>query len=342
MPPTELPGFNPHGVRGFALPSTDDVTVHACPTRGLDVLDVRRGDTPLMWTHPAGHFGRPIGDLDHIEGFFTAGVENVGPPSMGLPLHGTFGWRCADELQSGEDDDGPYVAGVLRCTDMVRGPYLDVHRRVTALRDRPGFRVEDQLRATVASEFMWLYHPNFRVADGTRLVANPRTITARDEIADRGIERWADFDDVGIGHAALPPDASREQNFERCYVVDLRPDDDGGVTSMLVAADGGSGACVRYRGDFDNAQSKIHLWKNNRGGVCGMERGQTFKGRQWATENGLMSVVTPGSPRRYTVEVTFPSTAEAVADIVDRYDLGTTTPELRDSSHDLVSAYRPS
>ena len=72
----------------------------------MDILEARIDNEPVLWSHPSGHLQYPCADLDHIEGFFTAGIENTGPPAMGLPLHGSFGWRWADGIELIENEKG--------------------------------------------------------------------------------------------------------------------------------------------------------------------------------------------------------------------------------------------
>ncbi|MDC0937286.1 DUF4432 family protein [Pirellulales bacterium] len=334
---TPLPGFNPHRLAGFPLPLGDNAVAYVVPDRGLDVLDVRIGDEAVMYVNPAGHLARPISDLDHIEGFFTAGLENTGPPAMGLPLHGTFGWRPAGDLTFENDAAGqPSIRGIIHAVDMVRGPYIKVERTVTPLAHGIGFRVEDALTASVDSEFMLLYHPNFPIDNGTQFVANAEVVAARDQISDLEIEDYARFQRVGKGEALLPPADSREraisENFEQAYVIQLTPEADGSVWAMLVAADGETAAYIRCHGDgFDPAQRPLCLWKNPRAAVAGLERGNTFCGREYAKEQDIISRLGAGEQRRYVVEVGFLRTASEVEEYRRAHASENSTPELRKS-----------
>lgn len=334
---TPLPGFNPHNVRGVELPLADDARAYVVPDRGLDVLEVRVQGESAMWANPAGHLRRPIGDLAHVEGFFTAGLENTGPPVMGLPLHGTYAWRPAAEVRQTTAPGGQAaVEGVVAAVDMVRGPYLQVHRQVRAVGARRAFLIEDTVTATVESEFMLLYHPNFPATEGAKLEMQAEVVAARDAISDYEIEGYATLRRVGEGRAVLPPaetaPAIVEENFERCYAIKPVRDADGGVTAMLTAADNASAVYVRYgAAGFDAAQRIFYYWKNPRGGVAGLEFGNCPLGRDYARQHNLLSRLAGGEQRRYQVEVGFLRSADEVDQFRTQHRLDRATPELRSS-----------
>ncbi|MEM6688439.1 MAG: DUF4432 family protein [Planctomycetota bacterium] len=300
-----IPGFNPHQVRGCRLHGGKGLELYASPERALEVLEASVDGRSLLWSNPSGHLSRALGWLDHIEAFFTAGVENVGPPAMGMPLHGTFSLRAADDVQVGVDGEDAYVEGTIHCTDMVRGPYIDVRRRVIALADRAAFRIEDEVSARVDSQFMWLYHPNFPVQEGTRFVTAATQVRARDAISNRDLKSYGKFVSVNRGIANMPPDCSAEQNFECCFFIDPIECDQGSVTALLIDSDGNAATRIRYSGDFDEFQSQLILWKNPRGGVCGIERGNLPIGREEAANRNTISVAKSNQMRRYQAEVDF-------------------------------------
>ncbi len=345
MKQVTLPGINPQNVKGYVLRPTDDTEFYVVPTRGLDILSARLAGHPVLWEHPSGHRDRPCGDLDPIEGFFTAGIENTGPPVMGLPLHGSFGWRWADAMEFIETETEVGVRGVIHATDMVRGPYIDVTRTVTATRGRRGFRLEDIFAATVDSDFMLLYHPNFPVSEEARLLVNAVAVKSRDAISDRGLDSFDQFSGVHQGKAVLPPSedaaGANAENFEQAYVMQLEPDSEGFVTAMLVSGDNQSAVTIRYGGNgFDDCQQCFVLWKNPRGGVCGMERGNTFCGRRWAKENDLVSHLQVGKNRTYVVEVDFLTSSSEIEQAILQHQLGHLTPELLASDSNLAEFYR--
>ena len=345
MKKERLPGINPQNVEGFVLRPVDDTQFYVVPSRGMDILEARINHQPVLWSHPSGHLKQPCGDLDHIEGFFTAGIENTGPPAMGLPVHGSFAWRWADSLEWIDTKESVGVRGTIHATDMVRGPYVDVTRTVSAHRGRRGFRVEDVFTANVDSDFMLLYHPNFPVREGDTFTANALAVKSRDPISDLGLGSFSSFMAVGQGQAVLPP--SREapevvnENFEQAYVILLKPDPDGFITAMLVAGDNQSATVIRYGGDgFDSCQQSFVLWKNPRGSVCGMERGNTFCGREWAKDNNLVSRISCGQTRTYIIEVDFLIDEQAIDAAIARYDIGGCSPELISSDTSLADFYR--
>ena len=237
------------------------------------------------------------------------------------------------------------MRGVIHATDMVRGPYIDVTRTVTALRGRRAFRIEDVFSANVDSEFMLLYHPNFPVREGTRLVTHAIQVKSRDLISDAGLDSFATFSSVGKGKAVLPPSnepsGMEDENFEQAYVMHLQPDLQGFVTAMLISQDNQSAVMIRYGGDgFDDHQKSFVLWKNPRSGMCGMERGNTFCGRQWAAENQLVSQIRVGEDRTYQIDVEFFTNKSSIEEAIQEHQIDFTSPELINSDSSLADFYR--
>lgn len=337
-------GHNPDDVTGIILAPREDTKIHVAPRRALEVLDVTVGDKHVMWLNPKGHLAyRRGGGLEHIEAFFTAGPENVGGPSMGLPLHGSFSLTPAKEWEPIKTDRGDGVEGLIDVTDMVRGPYMTVHRKVIALTGKAAFVVEDTLEAQVGSMFMFLYHPNFPVQNRTQLVANPTVVVARDLISNCDIERYNIFENVGEGLAGLPATqpngrdftAVRRENFERAYVMKMQPDDKGDIYVMLVSPDLRTAAYVRYNtNDFMYMQQAFQFWKNPRGGSSGLEVGSTFMGREYASQHDLECCLNKGQKLTYRIEVGFLTNIGEVRDFIAAHNLGTTKPEIIEADGD--------
>lgn len=323
---TPLPGHNPYGLLGIRLIGGAGSEFFVVPGRRIDILDGTVSGRPAFWRHPAGHRSHPLGALDHIEGFFTSGIENVGPPSLGLSLHGSFCWRSAVDV-SHADDSVQFVSGTIICTDAVRGPYVSVRRQVSVGTERAELIVKDKITATVASDFMWLYHPNFSIKEGDRWYGNALSIVSRDEISNHSLATFHHFENVGKGYAKMPPSASEEENFETCFIINMQADPDGGITALLSNSDQTSGIVILYLGDFDSRQRFV-LWKNPRGGVCGLEYGSLPFGREWAMDHKTVSIVTPEQPLTYQCHIVWLQSAKEVQDIIRQYKLGDMKPQL--------------
>jgi len=326
----------------YKIQPTEDTTFYSVGERAMEILYAGVQGESALWQHPKGH-RRDMGPFmtDHIEAFFTAGLENVGGPCEGFPLHGTLSLTPATYINRVEDADGRIgIGGQINATNMVHGPYIKAGREVTVSPGIRAFRVSDALTADVDSDYMLLYHPNFPVVEGTRIVANPLAVVARNRVSSCDIERYGVFENVGRGYARIPVsepavvdrnlswDQVRAENFERCYVMQMQPDSEGDVYVALVAPDGGSAAFVRYNQSMLVPGQGFQLWKNPRGGVCGLEPGHTFNGRTWATDKGLVGHLKAGESHTFAVDVGFLRGEREVRNFIGEHDLGSTNPEL--------------
>lgn len=320
---TLLPGFNPDAVEGVVLRPTSDTEVYVVPDRGLEVLDVLIDGRPVMYRNPAGHRGRcsyqraGLGALMHLEGAYTCGPDNVGVFTDALPLHGTFTVTPARDVK-GTATGG--VRGTMNCSKLVTGPNIIVTRTVEPVEGRRAFRLIDELTATVTSDYMWLYHPNFPVVTGTRFLSSETVVVPRvnEAISGIGAENYRLFERVGEGHTRFPrtdpdPAAIVEENFEKCYIMQVKPDAAGLVRAALVAPDGASAAYVKYPiAPFAHTQQTFQLWKNPRDGSSGLEFGSTFMGWAYAAKHGLLGCIKKGETHRFECEIGFLTTRSEV------------------------------
>lgn len=317
-----LKGFNPDEVRGLVIRPTDDMEVYAVPERGLEVLDVLIDGRPVMYRNPAGHRswrswrGSGLNPLVHIEAAFTAGLENAGAPEGILPLHGTFSVTPARQWRK---TPAGGVTGTIDCRRMVIGPSIVVERTIEPVPGKRAFRIIDDLHSEVGSDYMWLYHPNFPVGEGTEFVCSERLVVPRDDgIAKWGLRAYRTFCCVGRGHTRFPPSTDAEgverENFEQCFIMSVEPDAEGLVRAMLRAADRQSAAYIAYNvNHFQPSQRAFQLWKNPRDAVSGLEVGNTFLGWSYAAEHDLLCHLQRGQRHHYELEIGFLTTAEEVA-----------------------------
>ena len=311
---TLLEGFNPDEVRGVVIRPTDDMAVYAVPDRGLEVLDVTLGGEPVMWRNPAGHRswrswrGSGLNPMSHIEAAFTGGLENAGAPEGVLPLHGTFSVTPCRDWQRTPTGG---VTGTIDCRRMVVGPSIVVRRTIEPVPGRRAFTIRDELSSDIAGDYMWLYHPNFPVTDGTEFRSSECLVAPRaDDIAKWGLREYRTYCCVGRGHTRFPPATDEagvnEENFEQCFIMALESDSGGVVRAMLRAPDRRSAAYVKYnRADFQPVQQAFQLWKNPRDGVSGLEVGSTFLGWTYAREHGLLCTVPADASHVYEIEIGF-------------------------------------
>jgi hypothetical protein len=166
-----------------------DLRVH--PERGLDLGAAWFHGWSLAWIAPAGEGGADARDWREAWGgglVTTCGLDNVGAPSEGIGLHGTYTFLEADDVEVDRSDDEVVCRGVV---DEPRG--LRVERTI---RTRIGEgRVELTDRTTNASasrlEAVVLYHVNlgWPLWDaGARVATDAREVVPRD--ADATPHDW--------------------------------------------------------------------------------------------------------------------------------------------------------
>jgi hypothetical protein len=300
-----------------------------------------------MMRNPKGHLnGHEIDTygaqlVDWVEGFTTCGLENTGPSQPAFAGHGSFTRTRLDVKKTTSSS----VQGTVQCANMVMGPYIEVERTITACQDRKAFVVRDVLSAGTISSgrpykgdspYMLLYHPNFPLHDGDRLFTKARTAVARDLISNCGMESFMHISGVGQGVAAAPPSQPdgenysrvKKENFERCYVMDLVPDRAGDVFAAIIGKNSDQGAYIKYNARQFKKPMAFQLWRNPRGGCCGLEIGTTFMGRAYAMEHGLMRVLKNGEKHTYEIEAGFLKGKKEVADFLKRTGLSVAAPEL--------------
>jgi len=316
----QLPGFNPDGVMGYVLQPMPDMKVFAVPDRALEVLDVVLTQvgtvpTPLMFRNSMGHRGRASYDgtglkpIDSIECAFTAGLEHVGGPEGVFPLHGTFSQTPAHDIK---DSRLGGITGKIDFDRLVVGPHITVTRTVSPCIDEYAFHITDELEARVASDYMFLYHPNFPVVNGTQFYSSERLVVPRPGIINEtDMRHYITFERVGEGKAVFPPsddgvEAIRAENFEKCYVMSMQLNVGGDVYAMLISPDGEQAAYIHYNvNSFQPSQQAFQLWKNPRDGSCGLVIGSTFLGRAYAADNNLLCHLEPGERHVYSIDIGF-------------------------------------
>jgi hypothetical protein len=145
-------------------PAIDVRVVHGLelrinPGRGLDIGTTWFRGTPLAWIGPAGEGGANAADWRASWGgglVTTCGLDNVGAPSEGIGLHGTYTFLPARDVISERSPAGVTVSGTI---DDPRGLHVERAIRIE------GGRVELTDRTTNVSarrlEAPVLYHVNF-------------------------------------------------------------------------------------------------------------------------------------------------------------------------------------
>jgi hypothetical protein len=168
------------------------------PDRGLDVGAAWFRGVPLAWISPAGEQPPLPGDeltgerwRDAWQGGLvtTCGLSNVGAPSDGQGLHGTFSHRRAGELQVERGEQG------LAVTATLNDPPFRIERRISTALGVGLLRIDDVVvntsEWTVAAPL--LYHVNIGAPlwdEGAWLETDGDEVVPRDEDSAAWAESW--------------------------------------------------------------------------------------------------------------------------------------------------------
>jgi len=181
-----------------------DLRLHA--DRGFDVGAAWFRGFPLAWISSAGEGGRPAGEWREAWGgglLTTCGLDNVGAPSEGFGLHGTYTFLPARNVSTQRSEDEVVCSATI---DDPRG--LRVERTIRTRLGEGRVELTDRT-VNVADhplEALVLYHVNlgWPVWDtGARLESDADEVVPRD--ADAAGHSWA---------AGPEPEASPERVWE--------------------------------------------------------------------------------------------------------------------------------
>ncbi|HKH32527.1 MAG TPA: DUF4432 family protein [Gaiellaceae bacterium] len=148
---TERPAIDVRVARGLSL--------RINPQRGLDIGAAWFRGVPIAWVGPAGEGGTDAADWHKAWGgglVTTCGLDNVGAPSEGIGLHGTYTFLAAHDVVYERSPSGVTVTATI---DDPRG--LRAERAISV----EGGSVELADRTTNVSDVRLaaplLYHVNF-------------------------------------------------------------------------------------------------------------------------------------------------------------------------------------
>ena len=214
------------GTRAIDVRPWGGISCRVYPDRGLDIGQAWFADTPLAWTSQAGE----VGPFEHLEDMawgrafgggllVTCGLRNVGMPSEGHGLHGTYSHLAATDLRTGAvvgDEGGSIViSGVV--TDAVEPAPLRVERTIRISGGLGRIDVEDVTTniGDARTEAPLLYHCNF----GYPLWAPPAdlriaaiaTTSARDPESEAALDTW---------HVPPPVEVAAERVLEHSLSSD--------------------------------------------------------------------------------------------------------------------------
>ena len=161
-----------------------EIRIH--PTRGFDVGGAWFRGFPLAWISNAGEGGAPGRDWRRAWGgglVTTCGLDNVGAPSEGVGLHGTYTFLVARDVEVLRGEDA------VICTATILDPRgLQVERRIATSLGHGRLEVVDRVENVTAAplEAPLLYHVNIGWPvwdEGAVVKSDAGEIVPRDEDA---------------------------------------------------------------------------------------------------------------------------------------------------------------
>lgn len=285
------------GMRAIDVRVWGGVDLRILPDRGLDIGQAWYRGVPLAWISRVGE----TAPLDRLEGFnwskgfggglmVTCGLRNVGMPSEGHGLHGTYSHLPARDVTVERvvaNDRVSIVVGGL-VTDPADPAPLRVERRIQCHAGIGRVEINDRTTniGSVPAETPLLYHFNFGYplwASGARLdIPVTRTIP-RDEASEANLDAW---------YAPLPVMETDERVLE--HVVETV---DGWGRTQITNDELGIGVAIGWRA---TELPRLHQWIDPNPGmaVLGIEPANcSTSGRAHDRAEGRLPFLEPGETR---------------------------------------------
>lgn len=283
------------GTRAIDIHPWGGIGCRIYPDRGLDIGQAWFAGVPLAWVSQAGEAG-PLSDLNDMawsDAFggglmTTCGLRNVGMPSEGHGLHGTYSHLPAHDVRVDRhcEADGASVTVTGTVRDSA-SPEFVVRRSIRVHAGRGRIDVADTTvnRGATADAAPLLYHFNFGYplwAPPTQLDIPAVDTEARDEASE-----------VALGSWHVPPDV--EVAPERVLEHDLGDIAEGwaSITNEPL------GVAVTLRWDRTTLP-RLNQWLDPNPGmaVLGVEPANcSTRGRAFDRADGRLPMLLPGAER---------------------------------------------
>jgi hypothetical protein len=293
------------------------------PDRGMDIFEASFQGKSLCWhspngmVHPAYYSTRGTEWLRSFPGglLATCGLTTAGAASEdngeSLGVHGSISNTAAEAVNWSEHWEGDdcllSLSGKVREAS-VHGPSLLLERTISTSLKSKSLSVHDVVenQGVRESPLMVLYHFNFGfplLTERSRIYAPSHAVEPADDWAARSKDAWNRFEAPAQGVA------------ERVYFHQMKPDDAGKVTVVLV-------------GDTDRPELGIALsydsrtlprfvqWKmtGTNHFVLGLEPANCWTlGRKAERDRGTLQMLSPGERREFRLHLSVLNGAEEVA-----------------------------
>jgi Domain of unknown function (DUF4432) len=193
------------GCRALDLRVAGGIDVRILLDRGFDLGPAWFGGVPVAWISEVGETG-PLDsptEMDWMEAFggglvTTCGLRNVGAPSEGHGMHGTYSHLRASEAHTERAIEDGHVVLTARARIDDRGGGLGHLRLRREIRTRTGTGLVELADVTTnlgrePEPAPILYHVNVGVPlweDGARLEIDSQDVVPRDDDAAPGLASW--------------------------------------------------------------------------------------------------------------------------------------------------------
>ena len=293
----------PSGMRAVDVAPMGGISVRLLPDRGLDIGQAWFAGVPLSWVSEVGE-SPPLTELHDMawgDAFggglvVTCGLRNVGLPSEGHGLHGTYSHLPTRdvEVHRSLDDGAVVVSGSI--VDDQEQPTLRVDRRIVVSLGSGRIELTDEVtnEGDVATPAPLLYHCNFGYpiwSDGAVI-----ELTEVDSVP-----RDPDSSDVlGTWQHPLPVSPGPERVLEHRIVA--------GAPGWARLTNPSIGVAVTITWDASTLPM-VNQWLDPNPGmaVLGIEPSNcTTRGRAHERAEGSLPTLEPGAMRRsgVTIEAT--------------------------------------
>lgn len=292
------------GMRAIDIRVDGGIDLRLLPDRGLDIGGAWALGRPLAWVSGVGErtpISAPSG-FEWGEAFggglmVTCGLRNVGMPSEGHGLHGTYSHLKArvESIHRHLSTDEAYVEVRAAVDDAAAtGHHLRLERKVRTNANRHRLEVEDVTTniGRSAEPAPILYHFNFGYplwSGGARLELDARRTIPRDTASEASLDSWD-----------RPPDV--EDTDERVLEHEVEPVD-GWCSARLANEEMGLGVTIGWRAD---ELARLHQWIHPAPGVyvLGIEPANcSTSGRARDRAEGRLPILAAGETRETSLYV---------------------------------------
>ena len=287
------------GTRAIDVRPWSGISCRIYPDRGLDIGQAWFADTPLAWTSQVGEVGpqEHLEDMAWGEAFggglmVTCGLRNVGMPSEGHGLHGTYSHLAASDVRTGTivgaEDAAAVISGVVH--DAAPPTPLRVERTIRAAAGYGRIDIEDLITNTgnAPAEAPLLYHCNF----GYPLWSPPANLeipavaatNARDTESEVALDTW---------RSPPPVEVAAERVLEHVLTASARE-------GHAVITNSALGIAVEIGWDRDELP-RLNQWLDPNPGmaVLGIEPANcSTQGRAFDRASGALPWLQPGQARK--------------------------------------------